>query len=488
MGAYRPVSEECQELQRSHNRTLGVENQSCLSRSDLWARLEKNLSRVEDAWPEEEDGGETVPVWEKDTPRQSGTHVNKVFLTTPVLRENLIVLTCHYNWRKVEVSLDENILRALEQFFMKSQKDLRESFSFQWSSQKRNVGQQRTARRKRVGIGSQYTKFYKKLLKNFESGVRKRNLRGRKCRMEADSSRSEQSVELRGSCCEDLGSRSCGQVSAEESKSCSLPEDLATNERTNGRVSQIRSSSHQLIYSTRVTEKLIATDEFDFRSTLGSEAGGSLEQSGSVNGMTSDRVEDIYADPQLNTGVHVTEEIQRINEGETRQNNVWMVERDCDERWFQMGAAISYVSQGQGRRKECYAFSLGYSNDFGSRSGEVDSMPIVWCPPVDSTSDVVYKRRRESQSVGELHSEMMGLTGDVHSRREEFCQGGFCFNVCRDLLSPGTMWLQASRKARWSKLKLKRRWFWRRRPPDARWRSSEEMGGHPFKHRRMKCF
>ena len=76
MVAYRPVSEECQEIQRSHNRTLGVENQSCFSRSDLWARLERNLSRVEDAWPEEEDGGETVPVREKDTPRQSGTHVN----------------------------------------------------------------------------------------------------------------------------------------------------------------------------------------------------------------------------------------------------------------------------------------------------------------------------------------------------------------------------------------------------------------------------
>ena len=209
MVAYRSVSEECQELQRSHNRTLGVENQSCLSRSDLWARQEKNLSRVEDTWPEEEYGGETVPVREKDTPRQSGTHVNKVFLTTPILREKLIVLTCHNNWRTAEVSLVENILRALEQFFMKSQKDLRENFSFQWSSQERNVGQQRTARLKRVGFGSQYTKFYKRRLENFESGVRKRNLRGRKCRMEADSSRSEQSAELRGPCCEELGSRSC---------------------------------------------------------------------------------------------------------------------------------------------------------------------------------------------------------------------------------------------------------------------------------------
>ena len=457
MGAYRPVSEECQELQRSHNRTLGVENQSCLSRSDLWARLEKNLSRVEDTWPEEEDGGETVPVREKGTPRKSGNHLNKVFLTTPILRENLIVLTCHNNWRIAEVSLVGNILRALGQFFMKSQKDLRESFSFQWSSQERNVGQQRTARRKRVRFGSQYTKFYKKRLENFESGVRKRNLRGRKCRMEADSSRSEQSAELRGSCCEDLGSRNCGQVSAEESKSCSSPEDLATNEQTNGQVSQIGSSSHQLIYSTKLTEKLIATEEFDFRSTLGSEAGDSLEQSGSVNGMISHRVEDRYLNAHLNTGVDVTEEIQRIYEGDIGHSNVWMVQRDSDERWFQMRAAISYVSQGQGRRKECYPFSLGYTNDLGTRSEEVDSMPIAGYPQVDSTSDVVYNRRREPQSVVDLHYEMMGSIGDVHSRREEFCQGGFCFNVCRDLLSPGTMWLQASRKARWSRLKLMKR-------------------------------
>ena len=150
--------------------------------------------------------------------------------------------------------------------------------------------------------------------------------------MEADSSRSVQSAELRGSCCEDLGSRTCGQVSAEESKYCSSPEDLATNERTNGQVSQIRSSSHQLIYSTKVTEKLIATEELDFRSTLGSEAGNSLSQLETINGMTSDKLDDRYVDPQLNTGVEGSEEIQKINEGEIRQNNVWMVERDSDER------------------------------------------------------------------------------------------------------------------------------------------------------------
>ena len=233
---------------------------------------------------------------------------------------------------------------------------------------------------------------------------------------------------------------------------------------------------------------VITNEELDFRSTLGSEAGNSLSQLETIYGMTSDRVEDRYVDPQLNAEVEGTEEIQRINEGEIRQNNVWMIERDSDERWFQMGAAISYVSQGQGRRKECYPFSLGYSNDFGSRSGEVDSMSIVWCPPVDSTSDVVYNRRRESQSEGELHYEMMRTIGDVYSRREEFCQGGFCFNGCRDSLSRGTMWLQASWKERRSSLKLMRRWCWRRRPPDVRCWSSEEMGGHPFKHRRKKDF
>ena len=488
MVAYRPVSEECQELQRSHNRTLGVENQSCLSRSDLWARLEKNLSRVEDTWPEEEDGGETVPVRQKYTPRQSGTHLNKFFLTTPILRENLIVPTCHNNWRTAEVSLVENILRALEQFFMKSQKDLRESFSFQWSSQERNLGQQRTARRKRVGFRSQYTKFYKKRLENFESGVRKRNLRRRKCRMEADLSRSEQSAELRGSCCEDLGSRSCGQVSAEESKSCSSPEDLATNERKNGQVSQFRSSSHQLIYSTMVTEKLIATEELDFRSTLDSEAGNSLGRSEVIDVMTSDRVEDRYLDAQLNAEVEGTEELRRFNEGDIGHSNVWMVERDSDDLWFRMGVAYDCVNQGHGPRKECYPFSLGYSNDFGIRSEEVDSMPIAGYPTVDSTNDVVYSRRREPQSVADLHYEMMGSIGDVHHRREEFCQTGFCFNGCEDLLSRGTMWLQTSRKEKWSRLKLMKRWCWRRRPPDVRCWSREEMGGHPFKHRRKKDF
>ena len=43
-----PDPEECQELQRSYNHTLGLENQSFLSRSELRARLDKNLSTVDD--------------------------------------------------------------------------------------------------------------------------------------------------------------------------------------------------------------------------------------------------------------------------------------------------------------------------------------------------------------------------------------------------------------------------------------------------------
>ena len=154
--------------------------------------------------------------------------------------------------------------------------------------------------------------------------------------------------------------------------------------------------------------------------------------------------------------------------------------------WFQLGAAIKCVRQGQGRRKECYLFSLGYSNDFGRRSKEVVAMPIVWYPQVDSTSDVVYNRRGEPQSVVKLHYALMGSMGDVHSTREEFCQRGFCFNGCRDSMSQETMWLQTSRRERWTKLKLTRRWCWRWRPPDVRWLSSEEMGGHPFKNGRKK--
>ena len=43
---------------------------------------------------------------------------------------------------------------------------------------------------------------------------------------------------------------------------------------------------------------VITTEEFDFRSTLDSEAGGYLKQLETINGMTSDRVEDRYADTQ----------------------------------------------------------------------------------------------------------------------------------------------------------------------------------------------
>ena len=55
-------------------------------------------------------------------------------------------------------------------------------------------------------------------------------------------------------------------------------------------------------------------------------------------------------------------------------------------------AAFNCVNEGQGPRKECYPFSLGSSNYFGSRSEEVHGMPIVGSPPVDRTSDVVYNK------------------------------------------------------------------------------------------------
>ena len=84
---YRPDSEECQELQMIYNRTLGLENQTCLTRSTLRARLENNLSRVNDAWLEDEDGEETFPVQESDTERNSDIQLNKIFMTNPILRK-----------------------------------------------------------------------------------------------------------------------------------------------------------------------------------------------------------------------------------------------------------------------------------------------------------------------------------------------------------------------------------------------------------------
>ena len=190
----------------------------------------------------------------------------------------------------------------------------------------------------------------------------------------------------------------------------------------------------------------------------------------------------------MNAVVEGTEELQRINGGDVRNSHVWMVERDSDDLWFRMGVAYNCVNQGHGPRKESYRFSVGTSNDLGRRSEEVDSMPIAGYPQVDSTSDVVYSRRQEPQSVVDLHYERMGSIGNVHSRREEFGQRGFCFNSCRDSLSRGTMWLQTSWKERRSRLKLMKRWCWRRRPPDVRCWSREETGGHPFKHRRKKDF
>ena len=116
---------------------------------------------------------------------------------------------------------------------MKSQIELKEGFVFQGSNQGRNVGHPRTARRKRFGFGSQYTKCYMKRLGKLESVVRMRHLAERKGGMKADSSRSEQSTDSRSSCSEDLGSRICGAAIAETSESCSSPEDLAAYERTN---------------------------------------------------------------------------------------------------------------------------------------------------------------------------------------------------------------------------------------------------------------
>ena len=114
-------------------------------------------------------------------------------------------------------------------------------------------------------------------------------------------------------------------------------------------------------------------------------------------------------------------------------------------------------------------------------------MPFVRSPPVYSTSDVVYNKSVES--VVELGFALLGLMRDIHRRTEEFSQGGFFFNGCADsMMSRGTMWLQASRKERWSRLKVIWRWCWRRTNPDMRCRSNEEMGGHTFKHRSKKFF
>ena len=69
---------------------------------------------------------------------------------------------------------------------------------------------------------------------------------------------------------------------------------------------------------------VITTEELGFRSSIDSEDGSSLEYSNVFNRMTSDRVEDGYADPQMNAGVEGTEQFQRINEGHRRHSNVLM--------------------------------------------------------------------------------------------------------------------------------------------------------------------
>ena len=52
-----------------------------------------------------------------------------------------------------------------------------------------------------------------------------------------------------------------------------------------------------------------------------------MEQSDVIIGMTSDRVEDRYVDPQLNTGGEGIDEFQRTKKGDIRNSNVWLVER-----------------------------------------------------------------------------------------------------------------------------------------------------------------
>ena len=210
-----------------------------------------------------------------------------------------------------------------------------------------------------------------------------RYLRGRKGRMEANSSRGKKSAESRGSCSEDLGTRGRGQVLTETRDSCSSPENLETNEQNNGQRSQIRSLSLQLIQSTEAKQKMIK--------------------------------------PRVAYGI--------LNRCKSSEHDLVLLLRDDDR-----------------------------------------------------------NRAEELHSLADLQYLLINTMRLVQSRREEFCQRGFCSKGCGDSMSRGTMWLQTSRKERWSRLKLMRRWFWRRRPPDARWRSSVEMGGHPFKHRRKKDF
>ena len=94
---------------------------------------------------------------------------------------------------------------------------------------------------------------------------------------------------------------------------------------------------------TTVVLCVITTEELDIQSILDSEAGGSLEQSAVINAMALDRVEDRYADPQLNTGVEGTGAFQRVKERVMRHISVWMVERNSDDLRFQMGAALSVL-------------------------------------------------------------------------------------------------------------------------------------------------
>ena len=112
-------------------------------------------------------------MWESDTERKSNSQLHNTFLNTSNLGENLSVLTCHNNWRTAGLSLVENILIALEQFFIKNQIARGEKFFFQWTNIGRNVGHWRTAMRKRVSFGSQDKKCHIKRHGNLKSGVKR---------------------------------------------------------------------------------------------------------------------------------------------------------------------------------------------------------------------------------------------------------------------------------------------------------------------------
>ena len=104
-----------------------------------------------------------------------------------------------------------------------------------------------------------------------------------------------------------------------------------------------------------------------------------------------------------------------------------------------------------------------------------------------SWRDEDWNRQQEFHSLVDLQYLLINATSSVH-RREETSQSEVWPNGARNTMLRGSMWLETIGKERLTKLKLTMRWHWRRRPPDGRRWSSEEMDGHPFKHRRRKRF